>query len=153
MQGLEPGATYFVRSYLTTPTGTVYGNEVAFTTLEGDKAATEGALCARFSVAPDRWKSADYSFKVSNVNPADSSSNIIFADDWTKVLEPAGAVFLPNAGMRLIDGVHSNRGGYYTASAAVSDAWHFSLYHDGYTFSAEGHRGDGLSVRLVRDVE
>ena len=301
MEGLEPGTTYFVRAYLATPAGTVYGNEVAFTTLEGDETVPEGALRGRFSVAPDqqvwfskgnlqyrastdtwrfaerqwgyvgldndkasadydgwidlfgwgtsgrdhgavnyqpwceikdtksnnlynaygnpeanlydgtgeadwgynaisnggnreglwhtltieewvylicsrktasgiryvmatvdgvmgvvllpdRWDSADYAFSAVNTK-IDASSNVISGNDWKKVLEPAGAVFLPIAGMRLIDRVRLVAGGYYTSSAATADAWHFGVTSGGFEFMATGHRGDGLSVRLVREVE
>ena len=301
MDGLEPGATCFVRSYLETPAGTVYGNEVSFTTLENVETVPEGALGGRFSVAPDRqvwfscgnlqyrastdtwrfaehqwdfvgadndkasadfdgwidlfgwgtsgrdhgavvyqpwipikdtksnnlyyaygnpdanlydetgeadwgynaisnggnheglwrtltveewtyllcsrksasgvrfamamvdgvkgvvllpdrWKTSNYAFNVVNTT-MDGSSNIISGDDWEKVLEPAGAVFLPMAGLRLINGVRLVSGCYYTSSAAVFDAWHCNVFNGGFGFSTDGHRGDGNSVRLVRDVE
>ena len=301
MEGLEPGAAYYVRAYLATPAGTVYGNEVAFATLEGDETVPEGALRGRFSVAPDRqvwfsqgnlqyrastdtwrfaecqwdfvgsdndmasadydgwidlfgwgtsgrdhgavnyqpwseikdtkstnlyyaygnpeanlydgmgeadwgynaisnggdreglwrtltieewvylicsrktasgvryvmatvdgvngvvllpdrWNSADYAFNAVNTK-IDVSSNVISGDDWKKVLEPAGAVFLPIAGARIIDGVRLVAGGYYTSSAATADAWHIGISSGGFEFAAIGHRGDGLSVRLVQDVE
>lgn len=302
MDGLEPGATYYVKSYLASPIGTVYGNELAFTTLNDDEPVPEGVVGARFSVAPDRqvwfsqgnlqykastdiwrfaerqwdyvgadnakasadyngwidlfgwatsgrdhgavcyqpwsdhkdtqsnalhyaygnpeanlydqtgeadwgynaianggnreglwrtltieewvyltrsrktasgarfvmatvagvkgmvllpdrWRSADYSFNMVNANPVDCSSNVISEEDWTRILEPAGAVFLPKAGVRIIDGVRLICGGYYSSSAAVTDVWHLNFGMDNFEFLASGHRGDGLSVRLVREVE
>ena len=301
MEGLEPGTTYYVRAYLTTPTGTVYGHEVAFTTLDGDEPYPEGALGARFSVAPDRqvwfsqgnlqyrattdtwcfashqwefvgpgndkaaadydgwidlfgwgtsgrdhgainyqpwckipdtksnilyhaygnpdadlndgtgeadwgynaignggnqeglwrtlaidewtyllcsrntasgfrfvmakvdgkigmvvfpdrWKSSVYAFNAVNAM-ADCSSNIVSRNDWTEVLEPAGAVFLPMAGERLIDGMHENFGSYASSTVAASNDWRIVVTGGGWWVSTEGHFGDANSVRLVREVK
>ena len=41
-------------------------------------------------------------------------------------------------------------GGYHTADAAAEDAYKLSII---VIINCDGHRGDGLSVRLVRDVE
>lgn len=301
MDGLEPGTTYYVRAYLTTPAGTVYGNEVTFTTLEGEETVPEGAVAARFSVAPDRqvwfsrgnlqfrattdtwrfaphqwefvgpdndkaapdydgwidlfgwgtsghdhgavnyqpwckipdarsnnlyqaygnpdanlydgtgeadwgcnaisnggnqeglwrtltidewlyllclrntasgfrfvmaqvngkdgmvvlpdhWKSADYAFNAVNAIPA-CNANVISADDWTRVLEPAGAVFLPKAGVRAMDGVHDNTSDYVSSTVGGSNCWKIVIADCGWWPVTHGHFGDGRSVRLVRDVE
>jgi hypothetical protein len=40
MTGLESGTKYFVRAYLTTTSGTVYGKELTFTTLTGQGVST-----------------------------------------------------------------------------------------------------------------
>ncbi len=64
-------------------------------------------------------------------------------------MEPAGAVFLPEAGVRTIDGVYLNAGDYHTADAATEDSYEIGMV----IIKCDGHRGDGLSVRLVRDVE
>lgn len=300
MEGLEPGTTYYVRAYLVTPAGTVYGNEVAFATMDGEISVPEGALEARFSVAPDRqvwfsqgnlqykattdtwrfapyqwafvgrdndkaaadydgwidlfgwgtsgrdhgavnyqpwskihdtksnilyhaygnpdaclydgtgeadwgynaisnggnteglwrtlaidewtyllcsrhtasgarfvmarvagkdglvlfpdrWKSTCYPFNAVNAFQA-CSSNMVSANDWTELLEPAGAVFLPMAGVRAMDGVHENTSVYFTASVASSNAWLIVVTNAGWWVSTEGHFGDGSSVRLVREV-
>lgn len=301
MEGLEPGTTYYVRSYLDTPVGTVYGNEVAFTTMEGTEAYPEGALGARFSVAPDRqvwfsqgnlqyratsntwrfashqwefvgpcndkaaadydgwidlfgwgtsgrdhgavnyqpwskiedtksnilyqaygnpdanlydgtgeadwgynaisnggnqeglwrtltidewtyllcsrntasgfrfvmarvngkdgvvvlpdrWKSTGYAFNAVNAM-VECSANIISSDEWTRVLEPAGAVFLPKAGERLIDGMHENFSSYASSTVGTSNDWRIVVTGGGWWVSTEGHFGDANSVRLVREVE
>ena len=41
-------------------------------------------------------------------------------------------------------------GGYHTADAAAEDAYKLSII---VIIKCDGHRGDGLSVRLVRDME
>ncbi len=303
MDQLEPGTTYYVRAYLSTPAGTVYGQEVSFTTLDGKEAVPEGVAGARFSVAPDRqiwfskgnlqyrastdtwrfapnqwefvgpdnekasadydgwidlfgwgtsgrnhgavnyqpwckipdtksnilyyaygnpeanlydetgeadwgynaisnggnseglwhtptieewiyllcsrntasgyrfamakvnariglilfpdcWKSTEYAFNVINVIHADPNSNTIPLDDWNRVLEPAGAVFLPLCGSRLIDGIHINMGGYASSSIGTENAWIISTRTDFWVAGCEGgHRGDGCSVRLVRSID
>ena len=301
MEGLEPGTTYYVRAYLDTPAGTVYGNEVNFTTLGGVEFVPEGAIGARFSVTPDRqvwfsqgnlqyrattdtwrfatqqweylgvdndkaaadydgwidlfgwgtsgrdhgavnyqpwckipdaksnylyqaygnpdanlydgtgeadwgynaisnggnqedmwrtltidewvyllclrntasgsrfvmakvngtdglvvfpdrWESADYSFNAVNAFTA-CSANVISSDDWMSLLEPAGAVFLPKAGVRAMDGMHENSGNYVSSTVGVSNCWNLVFTDNHWWFTAEGHFGDANSVRLVRDVE
>ena len=59
---------------------------------------------------------------------------------------------MPMAGARTIDGIHPLLGAYYTSDAASSDAWHIVFGDDHLRFDARGHRGDGLSVRLVQDA-
>ena len=102
-------------------------------------------------VFPDRWKSTCYPFNAVNAFQT-CSSNMVSANDWTEVLEPAGAVFLPMAGVRAIDGVHENTSVYFTASVASSNAWLIVVTNAGWWVSTEGHFGDGSSVRLVREV-
>jgi hypothetical protein len=40
MTGLDPGTKYYVRAYVTTSSGTVYGKELTFTTLTGQGVST-----------------------------------------------------------------------------------------------------------------
>ena len=119
-----------------------------------------GVLFAKARVAgvfglillPDNWSIAVYPLNsVNNVNSR-HDSNIITPSDWTLLLEPAGAVFLPEAGVRTVDGIFTHLGAYYTSEAASTDAWHIILDDAGLYFDARGHRGDGLSVRLVQDA-
>ena len=100
---------------------------------------------------PDHWQIADYPLHSANRPDADFDSNPITLSDWTQRLEPAGAVFLPEAGARTVDGIFMQIGGYYTSEAAATDAWHLIMGVD-LALDARGHRGDGLSVRLVRDA-
>lgn len=101
---------------------------------------------------PDNWRSAVYPLNALNEEAGLFSDNIIPTSDWIRVLEPAGAVFLPMAGARTIDGIYPLLGAYYTSDAASSDAWHILFGEDHLRFDARGHRGDGLSVRLVQDA-
>lgn len=98
---------------------------------------------------PDNWRTSVYPLNSVNQMDADCTSNIIPLADWPLV-ESAGAVFLPNAGIRTIDSIFSSYGGYYTSEAASSDAWHLLIANQ-LQIDARGHRGDGLSVRLVQD--
>lgn len=101
---------------------------------------------------PDRWQTSFYPLNSVNREEASFASNTVPLSDWNHHLEPAGAVFLPQAGDLTLAGVLSLMGGYYTADAATTDAWHLLLTDDGLYFDTRGHRGDGLSVRLVRDA-
>ena len=101
-------------------------------------------------VLPDNWKIACYPLNSANRPDADFDSNLITLSDWGTLLEPAGAVFLPEAGARTVDGIFMHIGGYYTSEAASTDAWHLLMGAD-LALDARGHRGDGLSVRLVQD--
>ena len=102
---------------------------------------------------PDNWKVATYQLNSVNVTNIGYSNNVINLNDWQCVLEPAGAVFLPEAGARTIDGVYLTLGTYHTSSAALEDVYGVSFGNDNLMIRAEGHRGDGLSVRLVQEVE
>ena len=100
-------------------------------------------------VLPDHWKASCYQLSCVNDVGNDYKSNIISLSDWEQVLEPSGAVFLPEAGARTIDGVFEDIPAYHTSTAAAECAY---LMQDGGV-GAGAHRGDGLSVRLVRDIE
>ena len=101
---------------------------------------------------PDNWRIAVYPLNSANNGSAGYGSNKISSSDWAALLEPAGAVFIPEAGVSTIDGIFSHMGGYYTSSAASTDAYHFVMYADLLCFDTRGHRCDGLSVRLVQDL-
>lgn len=101
---------------------------------------------------PDNWQTESYPFRFVNVADASCEANVISGRDWERELEPLGTAFLPFAGARAISGIFDSFGAYYSSDAAGSDAWHLLIYDDVF-FDARGHRGDGLSVRLVRDVE
>ena len=50
-------------------------------------------------VFPDDWDPSTYPFNLVNVH-CDFNVNTISANEWLEVLEPAGAAFLPEAGIR-----------------------------------------------------
>ena len=101
---------------------------------------------------PDNWSIATFPLNSANNPDSGHGSNIISLSDWTRRLESAGAVFLPEAGVRTVDGIFTHMGAYYTSEAASTDAWHIIVDDAGLYFDARGHRGDGLSVRLVQDA-
>lgn len=100
-------------------------------------------------ILPDNWKVTTYQLNAVNDVSAESNNNVIGQSDFQQVMEPAGVVFLPEAGVRTIDGVYLNAGVYHTADAGTEDAYGLGMV----IIKCDGHRGDGLSVRLVRDVE
>ena len=101
---------------------------------------------------PDDWKVTAYQLASVNLPKAVFSSNDISVSDWQQVLEPAGAVFLPLAGMRTIDGVYMNIGAYHLANAAAESSYMLGFGGEILDIGTGGHRGDGRAVRLVREV-
>lgn len=104
-------------------------------------------------LVPDQWKTDVYPLNSVNREDVSYASNTVSLSDWDQRLNPAGAVFLPDAGDFTIGGILTVVGGYYASDAAATDAWHFLLADDGIYFDTRGHRGDGLSVRLVQDAD
>lgn len=98
---------------------------------------------------PDNWDVSTYQLNSVNTSEIGYDRNVVTLFDWEQMLEPAGVVFLPEAGVRTIDGVYTDAGGYYSSTAGAEDSYGIGFVLIGAT----GHRGDGLSVRLVRDVE
>ncbi len=103
-------------------------------------------------VLPDQWQATTYQLNSVNMAKMNYTNNVISLDDWLQVLEPAGAVFLPVGGARTIDGIFE-LGACQTSSVGCEDSFELLFGTDDIYLRATGHRGDGLSVRLVRDVE
>jgi len=103
---------------------------------------------------PDNWKVGTYHLNSPNDAGLDFSNNVISFSDWQHVLEPSGAVFLPMAGVLTVDGYFDTMGGYSTSSICAQNRYGVGIcYENIFVDGEKGHRGDGLSVRLVRDVE
>lgn len=104
-------------------------------------------------VLPDHWKVTTYQLNSVNMVESFCNSNVVSLSDWRQFMEPAGAVFLPAAGARTINGVYTDAAFYHTANAGTDDSFELEFYDGSVLFLSGGHRGDGLSVRLVHDVE
>lgn len=103
---------------------------------------------------PDNWKVGTYHLNSPNDAGLDFSNNVISFSDWQHVLEPAGAVFLPMAGVLTVDGYYDTMGAYSTSSVCAQSRYGVGFgYETLFVHGERGHRGDGHSVRLVRDVE
>ena len=101
---------------------------------------------------PDQWQATTYQLNSVNMAEMNYTNNDISLADWQQVLEPAGAVFLPVGGARTIEGIFE-LGACQTSSVGCEDSFELLFGADDIYLWATGHRGDGLSVRLVRDVE
>lgn len=101
---------------------------------------------------PDNWRVSVFPLNAANDGSVGFGTNLISLQDWTLRFEPAGVVFLPEAGASTISGIFGHIGCYYTSTAATSDAYHFCFNEYTLLFDSSGHRGDGLSVRLVMDA-
>ena len=95
-----------------------------------------------------------YQFNSVNTEMIGFDSNVVSLADWQNILEPAGAVFLPEAGARTVDGVFLDLGVYHSSTAATECTYLLTYSGDDRLFVGAGaHRGDGMSVRLVKDIE
>lgn len=108
-------------------------------------------------LVPDEWELPEgLSFTSGNSNWA----NAYTIEQWEH-MEIAGAVFLPAAGSRLGTTISTTyavgKNGYYWSSS-YADGYMFQGFHvtiNPGEFSPQNHsaRSEGLSVRLVRDVD
>ena len=51
-------------------------------------------------IIPDDWDAETYNFINPNLYESYFSDNLLTEDDWNNIVEPAGVVFLPTAGVR-----------------------------------------------------
>lgn len=106
-------------------------------------------------VFPDDWDGA-VGFNNADHSSTDFSDNTVNASDWA-VLQEAGVVFLPAAGIRVegtqIAYIHS--GGVYWASNPNSEDMAYTMYffYEGKDRDIDAnYRNYGMSVRLVKDL-
>ena len=110
---------------------------------------------------PDEWDTGTYTF--NNTNQGDDHYSNIISDSQWSILQNAGAVFMPAAGLREGTSVFylNFHGYYYSASyddaispgnSCLSGAWSMGVFEDG--LSPHGHcsRSYGNSVRLVQNA-
>ena len=109
-------------------------------------------------VLPDKWSQSTFSLASTNDKQASFSSNTISSIDWTEVLEPKGAVFLPASGIRKGTNVESlgENGLYWSTTYGTSGQARGLSFSDSYmnisnSYSTETSRGNGASVRLVQE--
>lgn len=111
---------------------------------------------------PDGWNSTVYVLNYTNRSDAPYTTNEITADSWA-ALEANGAVFLPAAGGRLLNGGHlafeeiCSIGWYWSVthqnSNNVYSVWIGSSYLDLNHNYIYGARALGRSVRLVYSIQ
>ena len=106
---------------------------------------------------PDDWDASLYTVNEPNHFYTNVFTvNTVSASDWTNILEAAGVVFLPAAGMRIGTSMQffSEAGAYWTSTTYNNCAEGFMYIpsEGGITDNAID-RFNGLSVRLVQDVE
>ena len=103
-------------------------------------------------LVPDDWSTSTYNLQSTNANVA-FTTNTIDATTWSSTLEPAGAVFLPAAGIRSRSSVGGMGECYYWSSESLNYTTYgaYHVYIDiGNVFSVyTNQRNCGFSVRLV----
>lgn len=117
-------------------------------------------------ILPDNWNVSTYTINNPNYTLGGSYSyddNAITVDDWSNILEPNGAVFLPAAGSRSAGVSNSNhwrkayqvnyRGCYWSSSKYYSEYKAYQVeFLSGWISIHSGGRSSGCSVRLVKDA-
>lgn len=113
--------------------------------------------CNGLILLPDDWNVSYYSLNSINSINSNFDSNVITSSQWI-ILEEAGAVFLPAAGVRqdykMINNINTT--GQYWSSSYFSESYATCLrFTGGYMsfFTSDAGRDDGLSVRLVKDYQ
>ena len=104
---------------------------------------------------PDDWSEEIYSLNNTNTHTASFTSNVISVMQWP-MLERAGVVFLPAAGIRNMREVSEvGTCGYYwsTTSASISYNALGIYFNDSQHGQNNTGRFFGSSVRLVHDIE
>ena len=105
---------------------------------------------------PDDWSISNYSLNNANNNNASFGSNVITTSQWS-ILEDAGAIFLPAAGMRYGTSVTNiNTYGWYWSASCSSNSGAGSILFYASGISSvynSSSRSYGESVRLVRTAQ
>ena len=105
-------------------------------------------------ILPDSWCNCVYQLDSVNIPRVFYASNTISLSDWETIIEPAGATFLPSAG--LVSPSYGASGGRYWSSTHNGSGDAFLLYFKnglgGVDPQNTNHRYNGFSVRLVKEV-
>lgn len=116
-------------------------------------------------ILPDSWDKKAYKLNKANKVKAGFSDNVISKEDWIKVFEAEGAVFLPAAGMRSYMYNHqrrtwesyimwvSQKGSYWTSSLCTYDSNDAEILDFTCDSCYPQGQHNGFPVRLVCDVE
>lgn len=107
---------------------------------------------------PDNWDGSNYNLTNANDAAAKYEDNNISQNDWNNVFESKGAVFLPGGGERIGCDVQGSYPKYWSATASTGErAYKICIIVTNgtyYSFTKDSaRRRDGLSVRLVCDIE
>ncbi len=107
---------------------------------------------------PDNWDTRYYALSNTNTATAAFTSNTISSTDWTNLLEPRGAVFLPAAGMRSGSYCADGDSYYWTASFELSPATgvatpgYLIFNNSNLELKFNGSSWRGSAVRLVSET-
>lgn len=115
-------------------------------------------------ILPDNWDVSTYQLSSGDASndefENECSKNKITYDEWKDKLEPAGAVFLPQAGKRIGTEYYPLGNGaeigeranisYWTSNSSSENAYVLIFRRLNYTSVA--HKSYGLSVRLVQEL-
>ena len=105
---------------------------------------------------PDDWNTSYYTLNSTNTANAKYNTNVISLENWNNVLEPHGAVFLPDAGVRVGTTIYTSVSCYWTSDQYYTyqnkdQCCNLWMHNTGFSF-ATMERYKGASVRLVIDA-
>jgi len=131
--GLKQGTLYHVRAYATNSTGTVYGDELTFTTkvssvnfnsnlTYGSLADVEGKIYRTIVIGSQTWMAEN--LKTTRLNDGSSIPNVKTDADWANVMDPAYCWFLDND--TLYDNIYGAYYSWFTVSTGklCPSGWH-----------------------------
>jgi hypothetical protein len=109
-------------------------------------------------IPPDDWDVSTFALNNPNALSAPYNANTISLQDWSNILEPAGAVFFPNAGDR--SGTYAadfNDYGFYWLANFGTQSFSYLIFISDSGNNIDdlivgNYRYAGFSVRLVRDA-
>ena len=102
---------------------------------------------------PNSWNNTIYTLNNPNQGGANYNDNTVSAEDWLNVLQPAGAVFLPNGANRTGTSITSDQNGDYWSSTRKMDGYDFAYdicIQAGSIGHSSGNGSLAQSVRLVQ---
>jgi len=102
ISGLIPNTTYYVRAYATNNTGTVYGNEVSFTTFTGTVTDIDGNIYNTVTIGSQVWMAEN--LKTTKFNDGAIIPNVTLDSDWGNLLSPGYCWYNNDVGNKNIYG-------------------------------------------------
>lgn len=135
----------------------VFNTRITLSGIRYAKAQVNG--CNGIILLPDDWETSTFPLNNENTDDSSLNSNVISSAQWI-ILEDAGAVFLPAAGVRQENKEirNVNAVGQYWSSSCYGSGDYESLAYcmtisESRVSHSDAGRDDGLSVRLVKDYQ
>jgi len=110
---LSLNTKYYVRAYVTNSIGTVYGNEINFTTLTNTIVDGDGNIYTKITIGTQTWLKEN--LKTTKYNDGTAITNVTNATTWTQLTTPAYCWYNNDAAYKNVYGALYN---WYTVDKA-----------------------------------